>query len=144
MRVQVSEIIDRPQAEVFRFVATDHFANHSRRDPSILEMVPTSAAPIHTGTTARMVRPDQGMRVEGTVEITEYEPNRRFAALVSFGPFVLHQQVAIEPESPDSSHVILAIDSQATGVMRVLLPLLRSTFRRTMTESLHRIKAMVE
>jgi polyketide cyclase/dehydrase/lipid transport protein len=144
VRVRSSEIINRPSTVVFRFVATDHFENHPQWDPSIVEMEQTSTGPMRTGTTARLVRLDRGKRVEGTVEITEYEPDRCFAALVSFGPFLLHQQVTIEPQGTDSSLLILTIDSRATGVMRALLPLLRRTFRRTMTESLQRIKEMVE
>ena len=144
VRVRASEIINRPSADVFRFVATDHFENHPKWDPSIVEIEQTSSGAIGTGTAARLVRLDRGKRVEGTVEITEYEPDRRFAALVSFGPFVLHQQVAIEPAGPDSSRFILTIDSRATGVLRALLPLLRRTFRRAMTESLQRIKEIVE
>jgi polyketide cyclase/dehydrase/lipid transport protein len=144
VRLQSSEIINRPSADVFRFVATEHFENHPTWDPSIVEMEQTSTAPMDVGTTGRLVRLDRGKRVEGTVEIIEYEPDRCFAALVSFGPFVLHQQVLIEPDGPDSSRLILVIDSRATGVMRAMLPLLRGTFRRTMTESLQRIKEMVE
>ena len=144
VRVQVSEIINRPPPEVFRFVATDHFENHPKWDPSIVEMEQTSTGPIGVGSTARLVRVDRGKRVEGTVDITAYEPDRRFAAVVSFGPFVLHQRAAIEPVGKGSSRLTLTIDSRASGPMRVLLPLLRRTFRRTMTESLRRIKDMVE
>jgi hypothetical protein len=144
VRIQSREIINRPAADVFRFVATNHFENHPKWDPSIVAMEQTSTGPMSIGATARLIRLDRGKRLEGTVEITEYEPDRRFAALVSFGPFALHQQVTIESRGPDSSRLILTIDSRATGVMRALLPLLRRTFRRTMTESLQRIKEMVE
>lgn len=144
VRVQASEVINRAPADVFRFVATDHFVNHPRWDPSIVTMEQTAAGPMGTGTTARLVRLDRGKRVEGTMKITQYEPDRRFAAEVSFGPFVLHQQVIVEPVSQGSSRLALIIDTRATGPMRLLLPLLRGRFRRTMTESLDQIKDMVE
>ena len=144
VRVQASQIINRPQADVFQFVATDHFTNHPRWDPSIVEMEQTSTGPMGVGTTARLVRLDRGKRTEGTVKITEYQPHQRFAAVVSFGPFVLHQQAQVEAPETNCSRLTLTIDTQATGIMRALLPLLSGTFRRTMTESLRRIKEMVE
>ena len=144
VRVQVSQIINRPPDEVFRHVATDHFHNHPKWDPNVVEMVQTSTGPMRVGTTARLVRQDGGKRVEGAVEITEYEPDRCFAAVVSFGPFVLDERATVEPVGALSSQLTLTIDNQATGLMRVLLPLLRGRFRRTMTESVRRIKDMVE
>ena len=42
VRVRASEIINRPSADVFRFVATDHFENHPKWDPSIVEIEQTS------------------------------------------------------------------------------------------------------
>jgi hypothetical protein len=143
-RLQVTEVINRSPEEVFRFVATDHFENHPKWDPSVVEIVQTSAGPLKVGTTARLTRLDRGKRIEGTVEITEYEPHRRFAAVVSFGPFTLHQSVTIEPVGTDSSRLTLTINTQATGPTRLLLPLLRGVFARTMRESLRRIKEMVE
>lgn len=144
VRVQASQIIDRPPADVFRFVATEYFANHPKWDPSVVEMVQTSPGPMGVGTTARLVRLDRDKRVEGTVGVTEYEPNRHFAAVVRFGSFELRQNVAIEPIEANRAELILTIDSTARGPVRALLPLLRGRFRRTMAESLRRIKAMVE
>jgi hypothetical protein len=56
MRLQAEEMIERPPSEVFRFVATEHFMNHPKWDPSVVEMIPTSPGPTHRGSTARLVR----------------------------------------------------------------------------------------
>ncbi len=144
VRVQVSQLINQPPDEVFRHVATDHFYNHPKWDPNVIEMVQTSTGPMDIGTTARLVRLDRGKRIEGTVEISEYDPVRRFTAVISFGPFLLYEHADIEPIGKDSSCLTLTIDNRATGLMRVLLPVLRGTFRRTMAESLRRVKEMVD
>ncbi len=49
MRLQAEEYIDAPPSDVFRFVATEHFDNHPRWDPSVVEMTPTSHGPVHRG-----------------------------------------------------------------------------------------------
>ena len=35
MKLELSQVIDRPPAEVFRFIATNHVLNHPRWDPKM-------------------------------------------------------------------------------------------------------------
>ncbi len=144
MRVQVEATIAASTADVFRFVATEHFQNHPKWDTSISEMTPTSPGPVGQGSTARFVRNDGGRRTEGVLTVTEYEPDRLFAAISRFGPFVLHQQAVCEPLPSGVTRLVLTIDNTATGAMRLLLPMFRGRFRRTMQASLQTIKQQVE
>ncbi len=144
MRLETEEPIARPPEDVFRFVATDHFQNHPKWDPSITEMTPISPGPMGVGSTARLVRNDRGKRVEGTVQVTEYEPDRTFAAVSRFGPFTLHQYASCEPLGSGSTRLHLRIDTDARGPLRLMLPLMRAQFRKTMRTSLLTIKRCVE
>ena len=144
MRLAASQIMERPPAEVFRFVATDHFQNHPKWDPAVTAITKTSPGPMGPGTTARLVRSDRGRRVEGTMEVTEYEPVRSFTEVSRFGPFTLHARATLAPVAPSSTRLELVIDTHARGVIRLLLPLMRGTFRKTMARSLRSIKEHVE
>lgn len=144
MRIQAEERIDAPTADVFRFVAVEHFANHPKWDPSISEMTPTSAGSMRAGATARFVRVEGKKRIEGVLTVTQYEPDRIFAAVSRFGPFVLHQHAYCEPLPGGGTSIRLAIDTRAAGVLSLLLPLLRRRFRKTMAASLRTIKQYVE
>ena len=66
VHIVVDTLIDRPVEQVFQFVATDHFQNHPKWDPSIVEIIPLSPGPITVGTAARVVR-QQGA---GMLEVT--------------------------------------------------------------------------
>jgi carbon monoxide dehydrogenase subunit G len=144
MRLSASQVIERPPAEVFRFIATDHFQNHPKWDPAITAITQTSPGPMGVGTTARLVRTDRGRRVEGTMEVTEYEPDRSFTEVSRFGPFTLHARATLAPVAAASTRLELVIDTRARGAIRLLLPLLRGTFRKTMARSLRTIKEQVE
>jgi hypothetical protein len=144
VRVEAAQVIDRPPADVFRFVATDHFQNHPLWDPAIEKMTPTSPAPMAPGSTARLVRRDRAKTVEGTVTVTEYEPVRVFTAVSRFGPFTLHQRAVLEPVSTRRTRLHLTIDTQAKGPIRFLLPLFKRQFRTTMASSLLAIKQHTE
>jgi hypothetical protein len=96
------------------------------------------------GTTARLVRTDRGRRVEGTMEVIEYQPARSFTEVSRFGPFTLHARATLAPVAPASTRLELMIDTHARGVIRLLLPLMKGTFRKTMARSLRIIKQQVE
>ena len=144
MRLQAGQDIDAPPSEVFRFVAAEHFQNHPKWDPAVLEMTQTSPGPMCEGTTARLVRSDAGRRTEGVVTVTRFEPDRAFAAVVQFGPFRLEQQAICSPTATGGTRLTLVIDTRARGPLRLLLPVMRPRFAHTMRASLESIKQHVE
>ena len=144
MRLEAAQVIERRPEDVFRFVATDHFQNHPKWDPAIEQMTPTSPGPMAKGATARLVRRDRGRVMEGIITVTEYEPVRTFAAVSRFGPFTLRQRASLEPAPGGATRLHLAIDTAVTGPIRLLLPLLKPQFRKTMAASLLTIKQHVE
>jgi Polyketide cyclase / dehydrase and lipid transport len=144
MRLAASQVIERPPAEVFRFVATEHFQNHPKWDPAVTSITKTSPGPMGVGTTARLVRTERGRQVEGSMEVTEYQPVRSFTEVSRFGPFTLHARATLVPVAPASTRLELVIDTRAHGAIRLLLPLMRGTFRKTMARSLRTIKQHVE
>jgi hypothetical protein len=85
MELEVDAFIDRPPADVFRFVATDHVRNHPRWDP-VMELEQVTDGPIGVGTTIRRRHTHSGVPIEGTMEVVEYEPDRAFGTVIHDGP----------------------------------------------------------
>ena len=143
--VTSARIVRRPPAQVFDFVATNHFENHPRWDPDLLEMTQTSPGPVGIGTTARVVRRQGWRRVEGTATVTAYDPDRLAAWDVRFGPFLLRQRSDYAPEQGGrATRLRLTVETRARGPIQVLLPLMRGRFRRTLDSSLATIGALIE
>ena len=137
--------MQRPPEAVFDFVARHHFENHPRWDPDVIEMSQTSTGPVGVGTAARVVRRQGRRRVEGTATVREYEPDRRAAWDVRFGPFGLEQRAEFIPDrNGAATRLRLSIDTHAKGPMGMLVPLLRGRFRKTMRQSLATIAALLE
>jgi hypothetical protein len=142
--VTVERIVQRSPGVVFDFVATRHFDNHPRWDPDLIEMSQTSPGPVDVGTTARVVRRQGPGRVEGTATVVAYEPDRH-AACVRFGAFRLRQRVELIPDQGGAAtRLRLSVDTTAEGPVRIIVPLLRGRFRKTMTQSLRTIAALLE
>ena len=143
--VRAEKVLHRPPETVFDFVATHHFENHPRWDPDVLEMRQTSPGTLGVGTKANIVRRQGNRRVEGTATVTEYEPDQSAAWDVQFGPFRLHQRVELAPEQGGAAtRLRLSIEARAKGPIKLMVPLLRSRFRKTMEQSLTTIASLLE
>jgi hypothetical protein len=129
---------------VFRFVATDHFQNHPTWDPAVTSITQTSPGPMGVGTTARLVRTDRGRRVDGTMEVTEYQPVSSFTAVSRFGPFTLAHSGEVGAGRAGQHQAGAGDRYPRRGPIRLLVPLMRGTFRKTMASSLRSIREQVE
>jgi Polyketide cyclase / dehydrase and lipid transport len=143
--VSAEKLMHSPPGTVFDLVAAHHFENHPRWDPDVLEMNQTSPGTVGVGTKANIVRRQGNRRVEGTATVTEYQPDQSAAWDVQFGPFLLRQRVELAPDQGGAAtRLRLSIETRAKGLVRLIVPLLRSRFRKTMEQSLTRIASFLE
>ena len=133
LKLDVSESIERPPADVFRFVATDHVENHPRWDPE-LSLVQETPGPIGVGTKIRRNRAGE-TPVEGEMEIIEFDPDRTIGAVVRDGPMELRSWMTVEPEGEAASRLTITVESDDAPVEMMEEPI---------KGSLRRIKEMVE
>ena len=109
LQLEVSEVIDRPLAKVFHFFADEHVRNHPRWDPDIqLEQV--SEGPIGVGTMIRRVNSRSGKPVEGTMQVTEFEPNRAMGAVIHDGPMEMRSRVTFEAVGDRRTQITTFLD----------------------------------
>ena len=94
IKVEHRIVINRPVEEVFAF--HDNPDNQSKWESGIVEYEQTSEGPIGVGSTFREVRTVMGRRLESTTEITEHEPNKKFAIMTTSGPIPLKGTVTFE------------------------------------------------
>ena len=109
MRLEVHEIIDRPPADVFRFVATDHVRNHPRWDPA-MELEQVSEGPIGVGTVIRRRHTHYGAPTGGTMEVVEFEPDRALGMVIHDGPVEIRSRLSFDPEGEESTRLTGTID----------------------------------
>lgn len=109
VRLDLSEFIDRPPADVFRFYAVNHVRNHPRWDPD-MELEQMTEGPIGVGTMIRRRHTHYGEPIEGKMEVVEYEPNRAFAVVIHDGPIEIHGRMSIEPEAKGGARLTIGIE----------------------------------
>lgn len=134
MKLEVSELIDRPPAVVFQFVAVEHVRNHPRWDTK-MELEQVSDGPIGVGTIIRRRHLRAGEPIEGTMEVVEYEPDRALGMLIQDGAVEIHGRLSIAPEGDNGSRLTMTVD--IPGLPNPLDPL-------PVQDSVRRMKELIE
>ena len=137
MKVEASGLIERPVESVFRFCAREHVRNHPQWDPD-LDLQQQSGDPIGIGTIIRRRNAHGGTPVEGTMEVTEFEPDRAFGVVIREGARESHGRMTFDAEGPRRARVTLSaeIPGMDEAMVAVLKPL--------MERSVSNIKRLIE
>jgi hypothetical protein len=107
--IEVSQVIDRPVAEVFHFYADEHVGNHPRWDPD-MELRQISQGPIGVGTMIHRRNSRSGTPVEGTMEVVEFERNRAFGTLIHDGPVEIRGRAIFEALRDDRTRLTIRVE----------------------------------
>ena len=137
VRIDLSQVIDGPVTDVFRFYAVDHVRNHPRWDPAI-ELWLDSDEPIGVGTVIRRRNSRSGTPVEGTMEVTEFEPNKALGVVTHDGPMEIRGRALFEETEAD----------RTTLTLHVEIPTMDESMAQPMTaaiqQSLRNIKQLID
>ena len=141
LKLDLSIVINRPVEEVFAFLSNPE--NGPKWTSSIAEVEITSQGPIGVGTTYRSVRTALGRRLEIEFEITEYEPNRRYATKSISGPFPSESKVTFERVA-GGTRVSGTLMGEPGGFFKLAEPLLVSMMKRQYEADLANLRDLME
>ncbi len=140
-RAEVSTTIKRPVEDVFAVVSD--IENTPKWTSGALEAKQTSPGPIGVGTTTHSVNKFLGRRIENDSEVTEFEPNRKFAWQSKSGPFPVQASVTLAQIEGDT-RVNLTIEAEPGGFFKLAEPLIVSSARRQFQSDLDNLKDLME
>jgi hypothetical protein len=135
---QLSQVIDRPVADVFRFFAIEHVRNHPRWDP-YLQLEQVTNGPIGGGTIIKRINTRSGTPVEGTMEIVEFEPNQSMGTITHDGPFEIRGRALFEADA--HNRTTLTFDLEFPGLDETAD---MSMMVNSIQGSLNKIKQLIE
>ena len=140
MRFSNQITIGRPPHEVFEFVADPE--NIPKWNYAIEETKKTSGGPVGVGTTYRQVRTIPS-RSEESLEVTELEPEQRFAIHGALGPFV--GTLTYDFEDVDgSTRLTNTADLEASGLLKLAAPIAVGRIRGAVAQNLGVLKEILE
>jgi len=133
-------IIERMPPDVFEFVS--NLENFPKWNYAIVETRKTSEGPLTVGTTYRQVR-SLPKRSEETLEVTELDPDRRFAVQGGLGPFEGTLTYEFE-EIGGGTRLTNNVDLEARGIARLAVPIASGRVRGAVAENLEALKRLLE
>lgn len=134
MKLEASQIIDRPPEVVFQFLGYEHVENHPRWDTA-MELEKLTEGPIGVGTVIRRRHTRAGYPIEGTMEVVEFDPPRTIAMLIHDGPVEMFGRQSVAPEGENGSRLTITVD--IPGAPNPLDPM-------PLENSVRRIKELIE
>ena len=132
--------IERTPHDVFAFVS--NLENVPKWNYAIVETRKESEGPVTVGTMYRQVR-SLPSRSEETLQVTEFEPDRRFAFEGGLGPLEGTLTYELE-EVGESTRLTNRADLQARGIAKLAAPIASGRVRGAVAENLDALKQLLE
>jgi len=141
INIASSIVIYRPLRMVFDFISSA--ANDFEWQYGTLASGPTSLQAHAPGATFQTVGHLMGQRMQGTFEITEYEPSRRYAFKSLSGPLHLNTLFTLETEN---GRTRVEVSTQATpaNVIQASEHVIEKYMQRQLREDLAMLKSLLE
>jgi carbon monoxide dehydrogenase subunit G len=136
-----SVTVNRPVEEVWDFIGS--FENTTRWSRGVLEARQTSDGPLGVGSRLQTVVKAFGRRRTADYLVTEYEPNHAFAFEVTSGPMTSRARYSVEPAEA-GTRLTASGEAAATGLYRLLAPVLVRTLERHSQDDLANVKRILE
>lgn len=137
MELQVTTIINRPVSTVWDFYAVHHVENHPRWDPDV-HLERTTEGPVGVGTVLRRRTTRFETPTEGTMEITEFIPERSMRVRTQDGPMTINGLAILA--APTAQQTQLTLGGEFPG----LDDSMKEKIRPLMERSAANIKSLIE
>ena len=139
--METSLVIDRPVADVWAYFEDP--SNVPEWQGSVAEMHKDTEGPVRVGTRMTEVRNFMGKRMESTLEVTAYEPERRFDLQVIKGPIPFKIRHDFE-DADGRTRVHFRGEGEAGGFFKLAGPMVKRQAQRAATEDFERLKRILE
>jgi uncharacterized membrane protein len=134
-------MIYRPIRQVFNFMSTPE--NDFQWQYSVLESTRVSEGSSNTGTLFRNIRNLMGHRIEGTYEVTEYEPNKKYGFKSLSGPLQSQTSYSFEI-ADDSTKITVSTQANMINFFQMGEGILEKKMKKQLKADLAMLKKLLE
>lgn len=126
---------------VFNFMLTPD--NAHKVMPSVKENVQITEGPVDVGTRFRETRLINGKEATAEIEVTTFEPPRRYSATSSQGGITATYHYTLAPEQ-NGTRIKLQAEVAASGVKKLVVPMILMMMKKQDGDHLQNLKRAVE
>ena len=141
INLDFSALIDRPQKDVFAFVANP--GNMSKWNSAVVSLEQVAPGAVGVGTKFKSVGEMMGRRIEGEMQITAYEPDTKCAFQMNAGPMQINITLAFKTVGTGTK-LNLTAQGNPGGVFKLDEGVLTGQVKSMMEGNLARLKTVLE
>jgi len=141
INVEVSIVINRPIEEVFAFFTEP--ANNPKWEEGLIECRKTSPGPMGVGAQVLEVRKFMGRHMESNLEVTAFEPNKKYAVKVASGPIQFELSAMFETVG-DGTKISTSGQGEPGGFFKLAEGLVKKQLQSQVEGDMGRLKKLLE
>ena len=141
IKVELSVVINRPVEEVFAYATNP--ANNAKWQEGLVESRLVSSGPIGVGSQITDVRKFLGRDMDSKLEVTAFEPNRKFGEKVISGPLQFEIIESFEPAG-DGTKVSLLAHGEPGGFFKLAEGMVQKQIQSQLEGDAQRLKKALE
>jgi uncharacterized protein YndB with AHSA1/START domain len=142
INLEMSTMIELPVSDVFDFMSAPE--NNFQWQYGTLATAKISEGVSSTGTFFRSIGHSMGQRNVSTFEVTEYEPNRKYAFKSLSGPFRLQTSYTFEMVDNRCTKIDISIQAEVVDFVQMDEVILEKQMRKQLEENLAELKNFLE
>lgn len=140
INISQSTIINRPVEEVFAYVMDVSNDVHWQTGTIAVSV----DSPMRKGARLTSVRSNFGLRIQGTTEVIEYEPNKKRVTRGIGGPFQVTATQVYEPLEKNQSRMTFQAEVVLSGFFRLIEGIIGKRLDRIIESFLANLKRNLE
>lgn len=141
INLDLNTLIDRPQKDVFTFVANPN--NMSKWNSAVVGLEQVTPGPVGTGTKFKSIGEMMGRRIEGEMQITAYEPDTKCGFQINAGPMQVNITLSFKTVGTGTK-INLNAQGNPGGLFKLAEGVLAGRVKAMMEENLARLKTVLE
>ncbi|MBK6647529.1 MAG: SRPBCC family protein [Anaerolineales bacterium] len=141
INLDFSALIDRPQKDVFAFVANP--GNMSKWNSAVVSLEQVTPGAVGVGTKFKSVGEMMGRRIEGEMQITAYEPDTKCGFQINAGPMQVNITLSFKTVGTGTK-INLNAQGNPGGLFKLAEGVLAGRVKSMMEENLARLKTVLE
>jgi uncharacterized membrane protein len=142
-RTEHTVVVERPPNEVFAFLTDlSSLPDWQSGAVDVRQLEPEPS--VGVGTKYVQVLKFLGRQFEATIEVTEYEPGRRFSIKTLSGPVPFQVQHTLEPSNGGGTKLRVTLEGEPGGLFKIAEPIVMRNAQRQVANDFATLKRLVE
>jgi carbon monoxide dehydrogenase subunit G len=134
-------LVDRPQKEVFAFVSNPN--NMSKWNSAVVSIQQVTPGDVGVGTKFKTVGEMMGRRIEGEMEVKDFEPDSQTGFQLQAGPMQMNLTMSFKTVGTGTK-LSLHVEGNPAGVFKLAEGMMVGQVKSLMEGNLNKLKSVLE